>query len=177
LGAQSLVTLAGHLGAVEIYAALAPLERLITHEDALVRGACLRAAKQLFFKRTFVLVGKGLKDPEAQVRQEALGAVARLHFAHAFDPLARIFRESTDREVRKVALGSIGRISSLEALDLLVEALRHGDDEERPYAAKLLVEHDHVDVDAVVRRLVTEESGRTRALAQEILRGRTQGMR
>ena len=65
--------------------------------------------RQLFFKRSFVLVMKGLADADANVRREALEAVGTLHFGHAFDPLQRIFRASPDPNVRKRALQSIER--------------------------------------------------------------------
>src|SRR5690606_28380888 len=56
---QTLAVLASHLGRVEIYAALAPLERMLGHEDGRVRAAVMRAVRQLFFKRSFVSIMKG----------------------------------------------------------------------------------------------------------------------
>ena len=82
----ALIALAESLGRVGIYACLAPLETMVEHEDPTVRAAVLRAVRQLYFKRSFVLVMRGLADPDASVRQEALAAVGTLHFGHAFDP-------------------------------------------------------------------------------------------
>ena len=110
LSAAATAQLAMQLGRVEIYAALAPLEALVEAEDAKIRAAVLRAVRQLFFKRSFVLVMRGLRDEAEDVRREALQAVSTLHFAHAFDPLARIYRESADPVVRRTALESIGKI-------------------------------------------------------------------
>ena len=117
----ALIALAEHLGRVGIYACLAPLESMVEHQDASVRAAVLRAVRQLYFKRSFVLVMKGLADPDPSVRQEALAAVGTLHFGHAFDPLQRIYRDAQDPNVRSAALGAIGKIPNLEAAELLLE--------------------------------------------------------
>lgn len=169
---ETLVGLAAYLGKVEIYSALAPLEKLGDHDDPRVRSAAQKAVRQLFFKRSFVLVMRGLSDADASVRREALEAVGTLHFGHAFDPLQRIFRSSPDPNVRKRALQSIGKISSIEAAEMLVDVLRQGDPEERNLARDLLARADHPEVDALLRRAVSGESGAALESLQRVLKQR-----
>jgi HEAT repeat protein len=170
--AQAAATLATLLGRTEIYASLAPLEALLESEEATVRAAVLRAARQLFFKRSFVLVMRGLKDEDADVRKEALQAVSALHFSHAFDPLARIYRESADPAVRRTALESIGRIPTVDAAELLIDVLRHGDRGERDLVRHLLSRADHPEVGNLLRRAAANEAGATRQVIEQILRMR-----
>ncbi len=174
---SQLATLAMLLGRSETYAALAPLERLYRHPDVRVRAACLRATRQLYFKRSFVLVQLGLRDPDAGVRREALAAVGQLHFAHALDPLGRIHRESTDAEVRRTTLASIARVPGIEALELLVDALRHGLPEERAIARDALERGDHAELDALLESAEATEQGATRTVLRDIRRARIEAGR
>ena len=69
---------------------LAPLEHLFERGRSQIRVAVLRAARQLYFKRTFVAINKGVADRDAAVRRTSQEAIAALHFPHAFDPLSRL---------------------------------------------------------------------------------------
>ncbi|HJL14955.1 MAG TPA: hypothetical protein RMH99_04825 [Sandaracinaceae bacterium LLY-WYZ-13_1] len=169
---QTLEHLAAYLGRVEIYAALAPLEHMYGSDSAAVRAAVMKAVRQLFFKRSFVLVIKGLADPDKAVRREALAAVSALHFGHAYDPLSRIYREASDPEVRRTALASIGKIPSVQAAELLIDVLRHGDRAERDLARELLVRADHTEVTPLLTRAAAAEHGATRAEFDKVLRMR-----
>lgn len=171
----TLERLAGYLGRVEIYAALAPLEAMYHSESAQVRAAVLKAVRQLFFKRSFVLVIQGLADSDANVRREALAAVGALHFGHAFDPLSRIYREASDPEVRRASLASIGKIPSVQAAELLIDVLRHGERGERDLARELLVRADHTEVTPLLQRAAAAESGAARAEFDKVLRMRGAG--
>jgi hypothetical protein len=166
---STLEALANYLGRVEIYAALAPLEHIYTHDSPRVRAAVLRAVRQLFFKRSFVLVIQGLADADAQVRKEALAAVSQLHFGHAFDPLSRIHRETSDRQVRNAALASIAKIPSPEAVELLIDVLCHGDKQEREQARDLLVRAEHPEVRPLVQRAAVQETGQPRQELEMVL--------
>ncbi len=172
LSPSTLVGLAAQLGRVEIYASLAPLERLVEHDDPNVRAAVLRAARQLYFKRSFGLVVRGLRDPDEAVRREALEAVRHLHFGHAFDPLARIYRGTSDPVVRRAALESIGKINSVDAAELLIDVLRHGDPEERSIARKLLAQAEHAEVGNLLRRALANETGPAREALEAAVRAR-----
>jgi HEAT repeat protein len=169
---QTLASLAVHLGKVEIYAALAPLERMYTHEDANVRTAAMRAVRQLFFKRSYVLIMQGLRDADGNVRRAALDAVKELHFPHAFDPLARIYRDSNDAAVRKAVLVSIGKIPNVDAAEMLIDVLRHGDRDERTQARDILIKADMPDVDGLLQRAAAGETGQPRADIDQVLRSR-----
>lgn len=168
----TLEHLASYLGRVEIYAALAALEAMYEHESPTVRAAVMKAVRQLFFKRSFVLVIAGLADAEKVVRREALAAVSALHFGHAFDPLSRIHREASDPDVRRAALASIGKIPSVQAAELLIDVLRHGDQAERDLARELLVRADHIEVTPLLLRAAAAEAGATRAEFDKVLRMR-----
>ena len=168
----TLVGLANHLGRVEIYAALSPLEHLVEHEDARVRAACLRAVRSLFFKRSFGLVMRGLEDEHGDVRKEALDAVSALHFGHAFDPLQRIYRTSGEPVVRRAALTSIGRIASIDAAEMLVDVLRQGDPDERTLVRDLLTRAEQPEVTGLLKRAVTAETGPVKRAMQEVLAAR-----
>ncbi|MFK7988806.1 MAG: HEAT repeat domain-containing protein [Sandaracinaceae bacterium] len=172
LSEQTLASLATYLGRVEIYAALAPLEAMYESESATVRAAVIKAVRQLFFKRSFVLVMLALNDDERAVRQEALAAVSALHFGHAFDPLSRIYRESSEPEVRRAALSSIGRIPSVQAAELLIDVLRHGDRGERDAAKDLLVRADHAEITPLLQRAAAAETGKLRQEFDKVLRMR-----
>ncbi|RLB51212.1 MAG: hypothetical protein DRJ42_17265 [Deltaproteobacteria bacterium] len=172
LSANTLVGVAAQLGRVEIYASLSALEALYGHEDGRVREAVLRAVRQLFFKRSFVLVMRGLEDEDEEVKKRALSAVAALHFGHAFDPLARIYRESGDATVRRTALESIGKIPNVEAAEMLIDVLRHGDKAERELASRLLAGADHPEVGNLLRRAALHETGAAREGMDQILRMR-----
>ena len=172
LGEVSLIALAEQLGRVEIYVAIAPLEKLIEHHSPRVRSAVMRACSQLYFKRTLGLVEQGLRDPEAMVRNRALEAVETLHFGHAFDPLQRIYRGFQSPEIRAAALRSIGKIPSLEAAEMLVDVLRQGDAEERTLVRELLAKHDQPELDELLRRTMVNEVGAIRVEFERVLRAR-----
>jgi len=149
---ETLVEVADKLGELQSYAALSPLEKLFASPEPAVRRAAVRALRFLYFKRSFVIVRKALSDPDAQVREAALTAIGGLHFPHAFNPLARIYRESTDPRVRASALQSIGKIQTVEAGEFLVMVLRQeaGNLREAAYAA--LAQMDNADVLPILRQ-------------------------
>jgi len=159
------------LGELQAYPALRPLERLYGHPHPLVRRGVMRALKHLYFKRTFALIARGLRDDSKEVREASLEAVAALHFPHAFDPLTRIYREHEDLRVKTTALESLGAIASLEAGEFLIEVLRYEVDPLRDVARRLLAKFDNPDIFPILRKHLELESGTARALLEQILRG------
>jgi hypothetical protein len=149
---ETLVHVGELLGELQSYAALSPLEKLFASGDAVIRRAAVRALRYLYFKRSFVIVRRALIDADAQVREAALVAIAGLHFPHAFNPLARIYRETSDPRVRAAALQSIGKIQTVEAGEFLVMVLRQetGGLREAAYAA--LTQMDNADVLPILRQ-------------------------
>ncbi|CAN5904059.1 hypothetical protein BH11MYX3_BH11MYX3_19680 [soil metagenome] len=149
---ETLVHVAELLGELQSYAALSPLEKLFAAQDPVIRRAAVRALRFLYFKRSFVIVRKALADPDAQVREAALVAIGGLHFPHAFNPLARIYRESTDPRVRTSALQSIGKIQTVEAGEFLVMVLRQETGNLREAAYQSLAQMDNADVLPILRQ-------------------------
>jgi hypothetical protein len=149
---ETLVNIAELLGELQSYAALSPLEKLFASPDPTIRRAAVRALRFLYFKRSFVIVRKALADGDAQVREAALVAIAGLHFPHAFNPLARIYRESTDPRVRAAALQSIGKIQTVEAGEFLVMVLRQETGNLRDAAHGALAQMDNADVLPILRQ-------------------------
>ncbi|MBV8762398.1 MAG: HEAT repeat domain-containing protein [Deltaproteobacteria bacterium] len=149
---ETLVEVADKLGELQSYAALSPLEKLFASPEPTVRRAAVRALRFLYFKRSFVIVRKALNDPDAQVREAALVAIGGLHFPHAFNPLARIYRESTDARVRAAALQSIGKIQTVEAGEFLVMVLRQEAGGLREAAYTALQSMDNADVLPILRQ-------------------------
>jgi hypothetical protein len=149
---ETLVHVAELLGELQSYAALSPLEKLFASADPLIRRAATRALRYLYFKRSFVIVRKALADADAQVREAALTAIEGLHFPHAFNPLARIYRESNDPRVRGTALVSIGKIQTVEAGEFLVMVLRQETGALRQAAYEALSHMDNADVLPILRQ-------------------------
>lgn len=149
---ETLVHVAELLGELQSYAALSPLEKLFGSGDAVIRRAAVRALRFLYFKRSFVIVRKALVDPDAQVREAALVAIGGLHFPHAFNPLARIYRESNDARVRGASLQSIGKIQTVEAGEFLVMVLRQESGNLREAAHSALAMMDNADVIPILRQ-------------------------
>jgi len=149
---ETLVHVAELLGELQSYAALSPLEKLFASPDPLIRRAATRALRYLYFKRSFVIVRKALADADAQVREAALTAIEGLHFPHAFNPLARIYRESNDSRVRSTALVSIGKIQTVEAGEFLVMVLRQETGALRQAAYEALSHMDNADVLPILRQ-------------------------
>ena len=155
---ETLARVAELLGELQSYAALSPLERLYEHADAVVRRAAVRALRFLFFKRSFVLIRQGLADPDVSVREAAVEALRGLHFPHAFNPLARIYREADDPRVQATALESIGKIQSVEAGEFLLMVVRQEDGELREVAKRALGGFDNTDVLPIVKQYAQMET-------------------
>jgi len=168
---DTLVEVAELLGELQSYAALSPLEKLYLHADPQVRRAAVRALRFLYFKRSFGIVRRALVDPDAAVREAALVAIGGLHFPHAFNPLARIYREATDVRVRVAALESIGKIQTVEAGELLIQVLRQEEGPLRDAARAALAQLDNADVVPILRQHhEIEPNARVREVLGDLLR-------
>jgi hypothetical protein len=122
--AEALVELVQALGRIQVYEVLRPLEDLFLDSSAQVRAAVMTAAGQVYCRRSFALVQRGLADPVASVQGEALRALRGLRFRDGLEPLQRIFRSAEDGRVRLAALETIADIASLEAGLFLIEIIR-----------------------------------------------------
>lgn len=169
--AETLVQVADLIGELQSYAALSPLERLFASADPQLRRAAVRALRFLYFKRSFVIVRKALVDTDPNVREAALVAIAGLHFPHAFNPLARIYRDAVDPRVRTAALQSIGKIQSVEAGEFLVMVLRQETAALREAAYAALAHMDNADVVPILRQhYEIETNAQVRDSLGELLR-------
>ena len=157
------------MGELQSYVALRPLEKLSTHAREEVRVAVMDALKHLYFKRTFVLIQHGLKDPQPAVRRAALESMEKLNFPHAFDPLVRIFREHDSPSVKEAALNGLGRIASLEAGEFLIEVARYEPESLRALALGLLGRFDNPDIRPIIARYVEIEDGAMREALLKII--------
>jgi HEAT repeat protein len=158
------------LGAMQAYPVLRPLERYWEHPHEEVRRSVMRATHRLFFKRTYELIKRGLKDPATTVADAALEAMAHLNFPHAFDPLIRIFRESEESRIREAALETIGHITTLEAGEFLIEVLRYETEPLREHARRLLAKFENPDVLPILRKHLELENGPARQSLEAIVR-------
>jgi hypothetical protein len=149
---DTLVRVADLLGELQSYAALNPLERLYQHDDSRVRRAAVRALRFLYFKRSFVIVRQALADGDPEVREAAIEALGGLHFPHAFNPLARIYRETDAPRVQSAALEAIGKIQSIEAGEFLIMVLRQEAGALREVAKRALASLDNADVSPILRQ-------------------------
>jgi hypothetical protein len=130
--------LAGELAQLQCYLVLSPLEKLFARPEPRVKVAVLGGMQTLLFRRTFVAVRAGLGDPDQAVAAQAAKSLEALCFPHAFDPLARIVRESADPRVRGAALRAIAHIETAEAADFLHGVLAHGAPSDRVVALAAL---------------------------------------
>ncbi len=132
------VALAEHLSQVELYAVLSCLEQMFRRPEQPVRIAVVRALSRFLYKRTFITLRGALIDPDAQVAEDAARALEELRFPHAFDPLARIYRESSSPVARASALRALAKIDTQEAAELLLSVIEHDGMEARSVAVEAL---------------------------------------
>lgn len=131
MGRRAALALCKTLAPIELYGILSPLERLARDPTPVVRAAVVRSLGKFLFKRTFITIRTALDDPDPSVVSAAIASIQELRFPHAFDPLARIFRESPRREARQAALAALTKIDGAETAELLLEILSFGLPEER----------------------------------------------
>lgn len=161
---KAVADLALALGRVQVYEVLRPLERLHAEGSAAVRAAVMRAAGQVFCRRSFGLVRAGLQDDEVRVRDEALRALRALRFRDGLDPLVSLYRSSNDPAVRATVVDTVADIGSSEAALFLLEVARQEPSPLREQAARRLRTVAGQDVAAVVREAAATADPELRAL-------------
>jgi tetratricopeptide (TPR) repeat protein len=128
---EKRVLLAEELAQLPLYAVLSPLEKLAARPEREVRLAVLTALQSLHFKRSFVTVTASLRDLDPMVVKRAARTLEELVFAHAFDPLSRVVRESQSDEVRTSALRALAKIDTPAAAEFLLGVIEHGSPADR----------------------------------------------
>ena len=167
---RAAADLALALGRIQVYEVLRPLERLFEHASPQVRAAVMGGVGQVYCKRSFSLVRKGLADAAPPVHIEALRALRGLRFRDGYDPLTQIFRDFPDENIRIAALETIGELGSLEAGLFLLDTLRHETGALRSTAQKCLANFSGDDITATVRQYLDLEVGENRDALQRVLR-------
>lgn len=169
---SAAVTVANTLGPVGLYGLLSPLEKLYGNPAASVRLAAVRALSRYYYKRTFVTLEKAIADPDAGVVKEAVSALEKLRFDHAFDPLARIYRSAASSEARLAALRSISRIDAIEAAELVIGVLEHGGPDEREAVSTALKAARGNRFVEAARAAYPDASPKLKSALGEVLRAR-----
>lgn len=170
--ASARVRLAEQLADLQLYAVLSPLEKLFESNERSVRISVLTAMQRLFFKRSFDTVRKGIKDADPAVVAEAAKSVRALYFQHAFDPLSRIVRESSDGKVRGAAIYALSRVDTMESAEFLLGVLDHGAPAERTAAIEALKQARGVRFIELARSVLATSSPTTQASLRDVLRAR-----
>jgi tetratricopeptide (TPR) repeat protein len=166
------VNLAEQLQAVELYTILSPLEAMFRRPEQPVRVAVVRALAHFLYKRTFITLREALADSDPGVVAEAARALEELRFAHAFDPLARIYRESQATAVRVSAVRALAKIDTLEAAEMLLGVIEHDGRDERAAAVGALKSARGVKFVDLARSAVPRLVGDAEAAVKEVLQSR-----
>lgn len=166
------VRLADQLAQLQLYAVLSPLEKLFQRPERPVKIAVLAAMQQLFFKRSFVTVRAGLREPDPAVVDQAAKAVESLYFQHAFDPLSRIVRESPQASVRASALRALARVDSIEAAEFLLGVLEHGAPADRAAALEGLKRSRGARFIELARNVMHATTPEVQSALRDVLRAR-----
>lgn len=119
------------LAQLELYTILSPLEALARRQEPSIRAGVMKALSRFLYKRTFITLRDGLGDADKAVAEEAAKAIEELRFPHAFDPLARIYRESSIPRARLSALRALSKIDTIEAAEMLLGVIEHDGKDER----------------------------------------------
>jgi hypothetical protein len=173
--ASARARLADQLALLRIYPVLAPLEKLFEGPEQVVKVAVLHAMRALVFKRAFVTVRAGLRDPDPVVVEQAAEALEGWDSPQAFDPLARIVGESPNARVRAAALKALARIDTIEAAEYLLTVLETGLPSDRWAAAAALKASSGSKFIEAARNAVPRSSDALKTILREILAGRGMG--
>ncbi len=164
--------LADQLAQLQLYAVLSPLEKLFERPERAVKVAVLAAMQQLFFKRSFITVRAGLRDPDPAIVDQAAKAVESLYFQHAFDPLSRIVRESPQPNVRASAIRALSRVDTMEAAEFLLGILDHGAPTDRAAALEGLRRSRGARFVELAKSAMPTSSPELQAALRDVLRQR-----
>jgi len=174
--AEHFVRLAEQLALVELYTILSPLEHLFRRPEPEVRAAVVKALSRFLYKRTFITLREALADPDSTIVQEAAKALEELRFPHAFDPLARIYRESQAPGVRASAVRALAKIDTVEAAEMLLGIIQHDGTEERTAAVEALKRARGPKFPDLAREQLKQLAGPAKAAVREVLQSRGIGL-
>jgi tetratricopeptide (TPR) repeat protein len=175
-GTDAWVKLAEQLALVELYTILSPLEHLYKRREPEVRAAVVRALSRFLYKRTFITLREALADDDQTIVQESAKALEELRFPHAFDPLARIYRESQSPLVRASAVRALAKIDTYEAAEMLLGVIQHDGTQERAAAVDALKRARGLRFPDLAREQLKQLQGPARAAVRDILQSRGIGV-
>jgi tetratricopeptide (TPR) repeat protein len=161
--------LAEELGQIRLYAVLSPLEKLFERPERRVKIAVLQALQTLSYKRSFVTVRAGLRDPDPAIVDHATRAIEALSFAHAVDPLSRVLRESPQAAVRAAALRALAQIDTPEAAQVVLGVLEHGTPADRVAALAAIKDTRGSKLLELARAALPSMSGPLRTNLRDVL--------
>ncbi len=156
---SSTARLIERLAQTELYMTISPLETLFRRHEPEVRSAVVQALGRFLYKRSFITLRQALSDPEQAVRSQACDAIRQLHFPHAFDPLARIYREMTDPDARRAALHALALVDSDEATHLVLSMLQQAGPSERDAVVQALSKSSGPRLIRAAREALSSASG------------------
>jgi len=157
------------LAQLPLYAFLSPLEKLFEYPDRRSKVAVLRALQTFCYKRSFVTVMAGLRDPDPAVVDQAAKAVEALSFPHAVDPLSRILRDSLQPGVRAAALRALSHVDTVEAAELVLGVLEYGPPSDRAAALAAVKAANGTTFFALAHAALPGASGGLEAALREVL--------
>lgn len=169
---EAYARLAEQLAQVELYTILSPLEQLFRKTEHQVKVSVIRALSRFLYKRTFITLREALTDDDPTIVQEAAKALEELRFPHAFDPLARIYRESQAALVRASAVKALAKIDTLEAAEMLLGVIQHDGSDERNAAVEALKRARGLRFVDLARDQVKQLSGPAKAAVRDVLTAR-----
>jgi tetratricopeptide (TPR) repeat protein len=175
-GPEAWVRLAEQLALVELYTILSPLEHLFRRPEPEVRAGVVKALSRFLYKRTFITLREALADGDPTIVQEAAKALEELRFPHAFDPLARIYRESQSAVVRASAVRALAKIDTFEAAEMLLGVIQHDGSDERAAAVEALKRARGIRFVELAREQLKQLAGPARTAVRDVLQARGIGV-
>jgi hypothetical protein len=163
--------LAKRLARVAHYAVLSPLEAMYAQGGRGVKLTVLEALSRLPFKRSFATVRAALREGDPTLVDEAAKTLASLDFAHAFDPLRRIFDESSAPSVRAAALTALVRCDTNESTEFVLGILEHGASVDRAAAVAAVRHAPARKIVDLAREAMDRAPPELRATLSELLPG------
>jgi hypothetical protein len=166
---RATAELARALGNVGVFQALGPLERLAGHAAPEVRAAVMASVRNTFYRRSLLIVQRGLADPSSLVSEEALRSLRWLGFRNGLDQLVRVYREAKEERVRLAVIDAMVRAEAFEAGLFLLDIVRQETGALAAAAAERLAEFPGDDILPVVRQALEVETGDRRAALEGIV--------
>jgi hypothetical protein len=170
--AQAALALLGALETLELYTMLSPIESIYEHPGPEVRAAAAGTLARFLYKRSFSTLSRAISDRDKTVQKAACNSIRALHFPHAFDPLARIMRETQNPEARIAAFQSLSQVDTSEAAELVLGVFSHSGPMEQRQYEQALNEASGERFLLLAREAIQGATGQTQSALQRVLKAR-----